>query len=532
MRCEVLTVPGLLRLRAGLDGHRPAVVTDEREISYAQLEESSAAIAQRLIAAGAAKGARVGLLMQNGIEWVCAAVAVMRIGAVLVPLSTFLRPNELEQQLRTAAASHLIVTDAFNGRDYLADVQKVVPTCVGSEAASMCEATLPSLRRVWPASELFPPTRARGADQHLSGVIEALEHDVSPADDMVIMFTSGSSGAPKGCIHTHASAIMGVATSLSDRGVTGDDRLYLPMPLFWTGGFGMGLMTALLTGCALLTEAIPEPGRTLQFISSRKATLFRGWPDQAVRIARHPEFASFDLSALRPGSLDALLPAHLRARATTARAGLLGMTETFGPYCCYPLDQELPEGKWGSAGRVQPHVEVQIVDPDTGDPGPCGRRGAIKVRGPNLLRGICGRMPHEVFDANGFYDTGDLGWVDHDGFLFYEGRRDDMVKVKGASVYPSEVERALQAIPHVARAFVTAVRSETSAETEIGAAVVPAEGCRLDTNQLHSTLRESLSAFKRPTRWLILSSEKDVPMLPSGKVDKRALGNALARGGI
>jgi acyl-CoA synthetase (AMP-forming)/AMP-acid ligase II len=524
VRTDAATAPDLLRLRVRQDAARPAVVTYERTITYGELDAVSARVAGRLARAGAAKGSRIGLLMENGVDWVCAAVAVIRMGAVLVPLSTFLRPPELEWQLRTAAVSHLIVTDGFNGRDYLADVATLAP---GLGADGACDPALPSLRRVWPVSELL----AAEGTAEVSTLVAELEKDVTPADDMVVMFTSGSSGAPKGCIHTHASTIIGVSTSLADRGVRGDDRLYLPMPLFWTGGFGMGLMTALITGCALMTEAMPEPSRTLRFIAGQKVTLFRGWPDQAVRIARCPEFAEADLTSLRAGSLDALLPPPLKAKAANARAGLLGMTETFGPYCCYPLDRDMPQDKWGASGLVQPHVEVQIRDPESGLPLLRGEAGAIWIRGPNLMRGICGREARDVFDSDGFYDTGDLGLVDDDGFLFYRGRGDDMFKARGASVYPSEVERALQALPAVSRAFVTDVKAAGSGEPEVGAAIVPVEGARLDADQLSAALKDSLSAFKRPTRWLIISSIEDVPMLSSGKVDKRALRDALAGAG-
>src|SRR5262249_38490143 len=161
----------------------------------------------------------------------------------------------------------------------------------------------------------------------------------------------------------------------------------------------------------------------------------------------HPDFQKADLSSLRAGSLDAVLPPALRAASPKARASLLGMTETFGPYCSDRLDRDMPKEKWGSSGRVLEGVEVRVVDTETGKPVSPGTAGLIKIRGPNLMRGICGLMRHEVFDADGFYDTGDLGLLDADSYLFYRGRKDDMFKVKGATVYPGEVETALQEIP-------------------------------------------------------------------------------------
>ena len=169
-----------------------------------------------------------------------------------------------------------------------------------------------------------------------------------------------------------------------------DDRLYIPMPFFWVGGFGTGLLSTLIVGATLLTEARPDPERTLPFLEREQVTLFRGWPDQAAALARDERFAAADLSSLRPGSLDAVMPAELRA-APGARAGLLGMTESFGPYCGHRLDQTLPPGKEGSCGRPFADVEVRIVDVDTGAPVAADTVGEIQLRGPNLMRGICGR---------------------------------------------------------------------------------------------------------------------------------------------
>jgi acyl-CoA synthetase (AMP-forming)/AMP-acid ligase II len=526
---EPLSVPELLNRRRAEGASALAVITAQDSLTYGQLEHESRAIAARLIALlGLSKGSRVGLLMENGTGWVSIALAVMRIGAVLVPLSTFLQRGELQEQLSVAAVQHLIVTPGFNGRAYLdemaqlADLQGAGCSWLGG----VRNPGVPSLRSVIDAVDLRKGALAQseGAGDDL---VREMGAQVTPADDLVIMFTSGSSGRAKGCIHTHGSAIRGVLTSLPSRGVRSDDRLYLPMPLFWTGGFGMGLLTALISGCALITEAIPEPERTLELLSESRVTLFRGWPDQAVKLAQHPRFAEADLSSLRPGSLDALMPLSERAAAPNARASLLGMTETFGPYCCYPLDRDMPQDKWGSAGLVQPNTSVRILDRETGADLPAGRSGLIAIKGAQLMRGICGREHHEVFDERGFYHTGDLGRVDADGFLFYEGRSDDMFKASGATVYPSEVERALQEIPGVVRAFVTGVPVAGSGETEVGAAVVAAPASGINADSLGGQLRGRLSAFKRPRRWLIYRSMEDVPMLPSGKVDKRALCAAL-----
>jgi acyl-CoA synthetase (AMP-forming)/AMP-acid ligase II len=163
----------------------------------------------------------------------------------------------------------------------------------------------------------------------------------------------------------------------------------------------------------------------LRLLERERVTLFRGWPDQAAHLAAEERLASADLSALGPGSLPAMLPSGQRP-AEGARAKLFGMTETFGPYSGARLDIDLPPAKHGSCGRPFSGVEIRILDPDTGEECAPGIDGEIAVRGPNVMRGICGRLRSDIFDASGFYRTGDLGALDDEGYLWFRGRRDDM----------------------------------------------------------------------------------------------------------
>jgi acyl-CoA synthetase (AMP-forming)/AMP-acid ligase II len=203
----------------------------------------------------------------------------------------------------------------------------------------------------------------------ITGTVDALERSVRPADDLAIIFTSGSRGTPKGVIHTHGGALAATAAALDVRSLTHDDRLSIPVPFSSVGGFGMGLLSTLVAGATLVSEELPEP------------------PTDEGR-----------------------------------RTSLLGMTETFGPYCGERLDRELPRGKEGSCGRPLPGVEVRLVDPDTGAVVGTDTVGEIQVRSRNLMRGICGRLRAEIFTVDGFLPTGDLGVVDDDGYLFFRGR--------------------------------------------------------------------------------------------------------------
>lgn len=500
------TIDQLVRFRARHNADTPMVIDPTARISYRELDATTRELAAAFVEAGVGKGTRVGLIMPNGTRWVQIAVALTRIGAVLVPLSTLLQAAELVAQLRVAAVQFLVSVEEFRGHRYLDDL-KTVP-----------ESEIPALQRVWSADQL----ENAPASDRARRIIDAMTETVTPADPLVIMFTSGSSGSPKGVLHSHGNALGAVQSGLAARCITGETRLYLPMPFFWVGGFGSGILSVLLAGATLVTEEIPRPEATLRLLERERVTLFRGWPDQAEALARHAGSVGVDLSALRPGSLEALLPPEQRARPG-ARATLFGMTEAFGPYCGYPADTDMPATAWGSCGKPFPGMEVRIVDPDSGMPVAAGTPGMIQIRGPHTLRGICGRRREELFTPDGFYSTGDLGHLDEQGFLFYHGRSDDMFKVSGATVYPSEVERALRALDGVDHAFVTNVPG--AAGERVGAAVVC--GDALTRDQLHASTRKLLSAFKVPTVWLLLDSDDDVPRGGTGKVDVRRLREML-----
>ena len=499
-----LTIDALVRYRAAHDGARPAVIDPATRISYRELEATTGELAAVFVEAGIGKGTRVGLIMPNGVRWVQIAVALTRIGAVLVPLSTLLQARELVAQLRVASVQFLISVEEFRGHRYLDDLQ--MPT-------------LPALRHVWTADHVGHAPAGDAAQS----VVDALAATVVPSDSLVIIFTSGSSGDPKGVLHSHGNALGAVRSGLAARCIDSTTRLYLPMPFFWVGGFGGGLLSALLAGATLVTEEIPEPQTTLQLLEHERVNLFRGWPDQAEALARQADSVGADLSSLRPGSLEALLGLQQRAEPG-ARARLFGMTETFGPYCGYPADTDMPRSAWGSCGKPFDGMEVQIVDPDSGRPVPTGTVGMIQLRGPHTLRGMCRRSREDLFTVDGFYPTGDLGHLDDDGFMFYHGRSDDMFKVSGATVYPSEVEQALRTIDGVESAFVTNVIGPDG--DRVGAVVV-CDTAANTAERLRSDARKMLSSFKVPTVWLLVDSDDAIPRGSTGKVDGRRLRDML-----
>lgn len=508
---QTMTVPALLAHNRTTCPDRDAIVTHGHSVTHGELDRASRRVAESLVADGVRRGMRVALLAENGVDWVVVAVAVMRMGAVLVPLSTLLRVPELTAQLDVAAIDVVVSTGRFRCRDLYAEVA----------AAS---ADVRSVRSIRHLADLVADNDQLPTP-HTASILSTMEESIEPSDDLVVLFTSGSRGAPKGVVHTHGGAVRAVTAGLDARRIGGDDRLYAPMPLFWTGGFSVGLFTMLVAGCTFLTEAEPEPLSTLALLERERATLFRGWPAQAARLAEHPECHRFDLSALRQASLPELLPPERRP-PPGSRPSVLGMTETFGPYCADPLDIDLPPELRGCSGRPFPGIEVRIVDPERGYDRAVGEEGEIWLRGPSLLRGICGRDHDEVFTPDGWFRTGDLAQVDGAGRLRFAGRLDDMFKVSGATVYPVEVEAALAALPDVVEAHVVDVPHGGS--TEVGALVVSSRS----GDELRAGVRERLSAFKVPTRWIVSDNPADVPRSPTGKVDSARLRSLLAASGL
>ena len=300
------------------------------------------------------------------------------------------------------------------------------------------------LRAVWMRGETASARTWAGAIDNLLGRAERVPDEefdaaagaVEPQDPMVVIYTSGSTAEPKGVVHSHAAMIVHPFNLLQFRNLTASDVLYTPMPLFWVGGLSYTLVSAMHAGATVLFEERFEPGATLDLIERRRATHVIGWPHTAKALVEHPTFAGRDLSSIRGGSFDDLLPAHLRVSEPGRRATSLGMTESLGPHSIEPLHVELPEGKEGSFGRSVPGIEHRIVDPGTGAEVPAGETGEIWIRGYSLMLGLLGRDRAGVFEPGGWYRTGDSGRVDADGHLYFEGRMGAVIKAAGTNVAP------------------------------------------------------------------------------------------------
>jgi acyl-CoA synthetase (AMP-forming)/AMP-acid ligase II len=508
---EVLTVGALLRDRVERFGSAEVVVTPDRRLTYAELDRTSRALAGQLVAAGAGKGSRVGILCPNGVEWLVTWAAVTRIGALAVLLSTYSTGPELRRTLAHADVSLLVVAP-FDGVDHLGLLADAVPHLTKAEAGPLYVADLPALRSIWtwaPTSWSWagPVGDQPGLGEGGEPLIDALQAAVSPADAAVVIYTSGSTAVPKGVVHTQGVLIRHSARTMArTRAVGPGDRVYAPNPFFWIGGIGATVLGTIHGGATLLCEPRFEPGPTLDFLEREGITVFLGQPHAWEAMRSHPTFADRRLDGLR-----------------TVRGGRgLAMTET----CSSHAGREpgtAPSPGDRSFGRPIDGIEHRIVDPDTGATVPDGQLGEICVRGEDLMLGMVRRERHEVFDADGWYRTGDLGAL-VDGEVHFHGRLDDRIRTRGMHVVPSELEAELTALPEIAMAIVAGVPSD--AGHDVAAAVVLAAGRSLDVDALRSRLRARLSAYKVP-RHISIVEVGDLPLTLTGKVDRRAVAAQL-----
>jgi acyl-CoA synthetase (AMP-forming)/AMP-acid ligase II len=507
-----------LRLQSGAD---PFVLGVGFRLTFVEAEERSAKLARRLLASGIGKGTRVGLLYPNGAEWAVTWLALARIGALTVPLSTFSPGVELARMIRQTDIHALVMGARFGGEDMTTRLESGLSGLVGSPDDLQLE-DAPFLRWIHVETER-PPGWSRALPTPLAAsLVRATESEVTPADALAIINTSGATAAPKSVLHTHGSLVRHAALLAQRRGLTSADRIYSPMPFFWVGGLTMVLLAALVSGAAAVTQERFEPGEALDLIERERVTQVSCWPNAARQIADHPTFAGRDLRSVRGGTLVEALPPEYRAPSADRAPNVLGMTETGGPHTGaddgYAV---LPESLRGTMGRSLPGMEHVVIDVHTAVVLPAGDEGELLVRGAFLMDGFYKRERHETFTPDGWYATGDLGSFGADGHLRFSGRRTAMIKTGGSNVSPAEVEAALVQLPEVREAFAFGVPAGERGE-DVAAVVVPQGPDALESATLTASLRSLLSSYKVPRRLRIVE-ERDLPRLPTGKADLASL---------
>jgi acyl-CoA synthetase (AMP-forming)/AMP-acid ligase II len=522
------SVPELLALRrAEVDGE--FLVTDQERLTFAEADVRSLELADALLASGVGKGTRVGVLFPNCAQWLISWLAAARIGALTIPLSTFAPGGELARLLHHTDTQVVLSGRSIAGRDLVDRMQQALPGLAdGGAAIALPEA--PYLRRVhvWPACDQSWATAWPSRTDSAGSLAGAAEQEVRPADDLVLVTTSGTTALPKSVAHTHGSLVRHAYILARHRGVTSTDRIYSPMPFFWVGGLTMVVLQALSTGAAILAQDVFEAGSTLALLERERATYISCWAQASQAMADHPDFAKRDLSSVRGGTLLEALPPERRASEPDLMPNLLGMTETGGPHTVPEVpDHPLPSQRRGSFGIPLPGaVQHRIVDPESGVEAPTGQEGEIQVRGQILMTGIYKKERHEVFTPEGWYATGDRGWFDDAGHLHFTGRASALIKTAGSNVSPAEVESVLDSMPEVLHSFVIGLPHPVRGQV-VAAAVVPSYGADLSIEAIVAHARDNLSSFKVPTV-IRLIAEHELPMLPTGKIDRHGLLRIMA----
>jgi acyl-CoA synthetase (AMP-forming)/AMP-acid ligase II len=529
------TIPAMLEALVAGHGANDLIVATTvdgsiERITYAEADERSADVARTLLALGVVKGTRVGVLAPNGPDFFVAFLAATRIGAVAVPINTFFQASELGWLLRHADIHTLLVVPSILGKDTLELVERSVDGLAGVDAAAgpLLLPSTPSLRHVVSLAGSVRPwlsPRDLGVTSELLAVAQAA---VRPADDLVVIYTSGSTSEPKGIIHVHGTVLRHSRFIAAGHEWSSDDRVYVPMAFFWVGGLVFGVLGPMQIGVTILTEHRFDAGEVLRLLSQERATYAMGFPHVGPAIAAHPDFASTDLSSLRDGYQPVLLAPERRGSDPSLRVAQLGMTETCSSHTWWPPAEQLPEEKRGSLGVSAPGFEHKVVD-EHGDPVGPGVHGEICVRGWPMMRGMVGRTWSEVFDADGWYHTGDSAYYDDDGHLYFSGRTDDMIKTAGANVAPVEVEKLLFEMPEVREAYVVGVPDEERGALVVGV-VVTRPGESLTPDELRARARTELAAYKVPKRWVVLPTTDELPYTTTNKIDKRQLVDRLVAG--
>lgn len=515
---EALTAPALI---AGARANWPdndLVVFDRQRLTYAEADTQSALLARQLLASGVGKGCNIGLLLANSCEFVISWLAINRIGAVGVPLSTFSTAAELRQLIVHADLHSLIFQPAYLNHNYCERLTEALPSLGSGEIQYLPEA--PFLRRCWMHGSAAPDwattalmPEAPAVSEHL---LSAAEQAVTPGDAAAIIYTSGSTGEPKGIVHSQGSLLRQSVKQAREKQLSARDRIFSSMPFFWVGGLSYKLLPAMQSGATVMGCASSAPADILDFIEAEKITLFLGWPHAGQALESDPSFPGRKLNHLRGGYLFGALPADQRPASLTAVCNALGMTETAGPHTAGHLSM-LPESLQGSFGWASEGMEYRIVDVDSGRDLDDGEAGELWLRGDTLMTGLYKRERAEVFSADGWYASKDLV-IRRDGHLFFQGRCDDVVKIKGANVSPKEVEDALNALPEIAQSIVTGVTLH--GKLYLGAIVATVS--ELDLDNLPARLRTTLSSYKVPSVFTSLPVT-ELPFRSSGKIDRRAL---------
>jgi fatty-acyl-CoA synthase len=531
---ETRTIPLLMKEQARRFAANEALVDGTRRYTYAQLYDETNKVARSLVAIGVARGDRVAILMGNRAEWLLTFLAIQQIGAVSVGINTWSTTRELEYTLSHAGVSCLVAADRLRNQDFRSAIESIrghdtlinlrsvvwVNGDLGSIAKTDRNSTTAAGDLTW--REFLQ--RGEGISQEQ---IDLAAQAVKPEDDAILLYTSGSTAAPKGILLQHGHWVTNSFYIGERQHVTHRDRLWLAVSLFWSFGI-VNAAPNLLThgGCVVLQESF-DAGEALALIERERCSIFYGTPNIVQALWEHPKRAQHDLSSLRSGATIGTPEQFQRAIDLGVRdiCNIYGLSETYGN--CAVTDAHDPLAvRMHSVGRPLTGATLRICHIDSGEEQPVGQVGEIRVKGPVMREYLKDpAKTAESFDESGYFRTGDLGLLDADGRLYFKGRIKEMIKSGGINIAPAEVEEVLMRHPTVRTAYVIGVPHPTLDEALV-AIVIPETGATPERDELLTFCKKEMAAYKVPHQFHF-TTENELPLTTTGKVQKARLHTLL-----
>jgi fatty-acyl-CoA synthase len=506
------TIGANLRRTVERFGERDALVVRSQgyRATYGELWDQTTRLARALLASGVRQGDRVGIWSPNRFEWVITQFAAARIGAILVNINPAYKTAELQYALTQSGVSLLIHASAFRSNDYGSIVRAVCSHC-------------PELRETIVIDTGWSDLLER-ASRVSEGELTDRESGLQFDDAINIQYTSGTTGFPKGATLSHHNILNNGYLVGEMIKYTEQDRVCIPVPFYHCFGMVMGNLACSSHGaCMVIPAEAFDPLATLETIAAERCTSLYGVPTMFIAQLSHPRFSEFDLSSLRTGIMaGSPCPVEVMKQVQSSMhipevTICYGMTETSPVSTQSSWDDPL-ERRVSTVGRVHPHVEIKIVDSETGAIVPRGVPGELCTRGYSVMLGYWGNeeATREAIDAAGWMHTGDLATADAEGYVNIVGRIKDMIIRGGENVYPREVEEYLYTHPAVLDVQVIGVPSEKYGE-EVMAWVKRRPGTTTSGEELAAFCRGCIATFKIPTYWKFVD---EFPTTVTGKIQK------------
>jgi len=523
-----LTLGGALADRAARNPSHEAIVFDDPLLgnatvrwTYGDLHRQARRVAKALLAHGAGKGTRIGVLMGNRPEAVASLFGAALIGAVTVPMSTFSPKPELSFLLTHADISVLLLQTTMGRRQFAADLVQLCPAAAAPPP--IADPAFPYLRRV---IALGPARDAAGigawsefldSGGHIDDeLLDAVTAEVHPFDVGVIIYSSGTTDRPKGVALSQRAVALEWWMQAALFGRDESTRVWCAFPMFWTAGLNTAMGATLAAGATWVTQERFEPGHALALLERERVTEPHVFAHEARALEEHPDWASTDLSSCTRVFGKSVFTRHPSVQGDerwNMPVGY-GMSETSSFLTGLPWTTPREVFRKGSYGRLLPGNELRVVDPETGRVLGANEEGELVVRGATLMEGYVKRTRAESFDVDGFYRTGDLGSYDDEGYVYWGGRRTEMIKTAGANVSPAEIEVQLHAYEPVKLARVIGVPDDRRDEIAV-LCVALKDGATATEADIQSFLRERLASYKVPKRVLFFEDD-EIPMNRSG----------------